>query len=143
MLIRFKTDRYIAKRVWVICYADARSLFRREFHSLRPLYPYRLVLLLVMNAVNWGLAAQGVSAASQPVITLDFATHLLTVFIANVMLYTSFYIVMKLRHGERLGLQPTLYLIFSMVSRALYVTPVLGWWCLRCSIWSLYKPPVL
>ena len=120
--------------MWVICYADARSLFRREFHSLRPLYPDRLVLLLVMNAVNWGLAAQGVSAASQPVITLDFATHLLTVFIANVMLYTSFYIVMKLRHGERLGLQPTLYLVFSMVSRVRFVTPVLGWWCLKNSI---------
>ena len=123
--------------MWVICYADARSLFRREFHSLRPLYPDRLVLLLVMNAVNWGLAAQGVSAASQPVITLDFATHLLTVFIANVMLYTSFYIVMKLRHGERLGLQPTLYLIFSMVRQTI------AFFCNLGLFWNYGGPPVV
>ena len=100
-------------------YDDGRALFRRDWSNLKPLYPDRLILLLVMNGVNWGLAGLGLKVATEGLaagtVTSDFASHLLTVFISNVLLYTSFYIVMKLRHGERLGLQPSLYLLFSMV----------------------------
>ena len=101
-------------------YEDGRALLRRDWSNLKPLYPDRLILLLIMNGFNWGLARKGLKDATEGLaagtVTSDFASHLLTVFILNVLLYTSFYIVMKLRHGERLGLQPSLYLLFSMMS---------------------------
>ena len=43
----------------------------------------------------------------------DFASFLLAIFISNVMLYTMFYIVMKLRYRERIGAQPAAYILMS------------------------------
>ena len=108
------------KRLWLMVYEDGRALLWWDWSNLKPLYPDRLILLLIMNGFNWGLAGKGLKDATEGLaagtVTSDFASHLLTVFILNVLLYTSFYIVMKLLHGERLGLQPFLYLLFSMMS---------------------------
>ena len=43
----------------------------------------------------------------------DFASFLLGILIINLMLYTVFYILMKLRHGERITKQPLVYIILS------------------------------
>ena len=43
----------------------------------------------------------------------DFASFLLAIFISNVMLYTLFYIIMKLRYKESIGAQPAAYLVIS------------------------------
>ena len=48
----------------------------------------------------------------------DFAGYLLAIFIMNLLLYTAFYIVMKLRYGERITGQPLVYMILAMVSWA-------------------------
>ena len=48
----------------------------------------------------------------------DFAGFLLFVLIINLLLYTSFYILMKLRHGERITWQPAVYILISMITWA-------------------------
>ena len=51
-----------------------------------------MIFLSSGNLINWTLAAYG--ASREPV---DFAFHLLSIFIVNLLLYTSFYIIMKVR----------------------------------------------
>ena len=48
----------------------------------------------------------------------DFASFLLFVLIINLLLYTSFYILMKLRHGERITRQPAVYILISTITWA-------------------------
>ena len=74
----------------------------------------------MLNAVNWALDIYGAGAVAP--VNGDFASFLLAVFIANVMLYTTFYIVMKLRHGEKILWQPFIYILVSVFtwSGALY-----------------------
>ena len=57
---------------------------------LRPLYIDRMILLLLANAANWTIAGYGVYRRS-----VDFASHLLLIFMANLFIYTCFYIAMK------------------------------------------------
>ena len=61
----------------------------------------------------------------------DFASFLLGVLISNLLLYTLFYLLMKLRHGERILVQPIFYIVVSLVtwSGALYffVTKSTSW----------------
>ena len=45
----------------------------------------------------------------------DFASFLLGIFIINLLLYTSFYILMKLRYGEKITKQPAVYILLSWV----------------------------
>ena len=56
---------------------------------------------------------------------------LLGVLISNLLLYTLFYLLMKLRHGERILVQPIFYIVVSLVtwSGALYffVTKSTSW----------------
>lgn len=75
----------------------------------RPRYPSRMVLLILGNMANWALAA---------VVWIyhlknSFGTYLLAIFMANLMLYTIFYIVMKILCRERLLPQPVCYLILA------------------------------
>ena len=67
----------------------------------RPAYPDRLVFLLLGLLLNG--AFLGLGLARQPA---DFDTFLLTVFISNLLAYVVYYLLMKLRHGERLGGRP-------------------------------------
>ena len=48
----------------------------------------------------------------------DFASFLLYVLIINLLLYTGFYILMKLRHGERITRQPIVYILIAMITWA-------------------------
>lgn len=41
----------------------------------------------------------------------DFARYLLSIFITNLLLYTCFYIIMKLCHWERILMQHSLYIM--------------------------------
>ena len=54
------------------------------------MYIDRMVLLIIANLVNWGIAGYGVYRRSP-----DFASHLLLIFMANLLLYMIFYIIMK------------------------------------------------
>lgn len=75
------------------------------------MYVDRLILLLVLNATNWGLSGYGLVSLSGR--GSDFASFLLAIFIANVLLYTAFYIVMKLRYKERIGPQTATYILIA------------------------------
>ncbi|KAB7506706.1 SID1 transmembrane family member 1 [Armadillidium nasatum] len=81
--------------------------------TFRPMYLDRMVLLLIANAANWSLAIFGVITTPK-----DFASYLLVIFLTNLLLYTGFYIIMKLRHGEKILLQPLIYLVFGTISWA-------------------------
>ncbi|RXG72319.1 SID1 transmembrane family member 1 [Armadillidium vulgare] len=81
--------------------------------TFRPMYLDRMVLLLIANAANWSLAIFGVITTPK-----DFASYLLVIFLTNLLLYTGFYIIMKLRHGEKILLQPLIYLVFGIISWA-------------------------
>ncbi|KAJ8035361.1 SID1 transmembrane family member 1 [Holothuria leucospilota] len=87
--IRFDTG--IFARVKLECHNMCAA---KDF---KPLYLGRFFMLLCGNVINWVLSLYGV--ITQP---LDFASLLLAIFIINLLLYLSFYILMKLFHGERL-----------------------------------------
>lgn len=67
-----------------------------------------------MNASNWGLSIYGVTTLAKT--GGDFALFLLAIFIVNVMLYTLFYIAMKLRRREKITWQPAIYITLSVFS---------------------------
>ncbi len=117
---RWRLDAGIFLRMFNVCNNDTRALLHGNWRGLKPMYPDRFVLLLVLNVANWSLDAYGISAVAK--VGGDFASFLLAVFISNLMLYTLFYIAMKLRHGERVLWQPAFYLLVSLFtwSGALY-----------------------
>lgn len=52
-----------------------------------------------MNAANWGMSGYGVFVMGN---SGDFGSFLIAVFISNVMMYTLFYIAMKVRYRENI-----------------------------------------
>ncbi|XP_063219057.1 SID1 transmembrane family member 1-like [Bacillus rossius redtenbacheri] len=78
---------------------------------IRPVYPNRMVLLSLGNIFNWLLAGFGLLYHLR-----DFATYLLAIFMVNLVLYTTFYIVMKLCHKEKILIQPLIYIIMALLS---------------------------
>ena len=112
---RWKLNCGIFKRVWMVCVNDVKSVIGGHWRrGLRPMYPDRFFLLVVLNIVNWSLSGYGAGYLSSK--GTDFASFLLAIFISNVLLYTMFYIVMKLRYGERIGAQPALYILISTLT---------------------------
>ncbi|KAG5453827.1 SID1 transmembrane member 1 [Clonorchis sinensis] len=106
---------------WNIDYCLPRRLYSMiksdGIRCLRPMYLERMILLLVANLVNFALAGYGVATRPR-----DFSSFLLSVFMINMMVYTLFYIFMKLRHKERILLAPILYMVAGLVcwSAAIY-----------------------
>ena len=49
---RWRLDAGIFKRIFLVCRNDAYSLFSGNWRALRPMYPDRMFLLVVMNAVS-------------------------------------------------------------------------------------------
>jgi len=114
---RFRLNLGIFKRTWITIRNDVIAIYSGQWYGLKPLYPTRMVLLLIMNIVNWGLSIYGaVNEASKK--NADFASFLLAILISNVMLYTCFYIAMKLRHGEKICCEPAFYIIVSFFTWA-------------------------
>ncbi|XP_012944274.1 SID1 transmembrane family member 1 isoform X2 [Aplysia californica] len=101
---RWKVDRYIFKRFFLVIVSDCRR-------CSRPVYPNRFVMLLVGNVVNWAFALYG--AIERP---SDFASYLLAVFIGNLLLYCVFYVIMKLLSKERLSWLVIVVILTSMVT---------------------------
>ena len=110
---RWKVDSGLPRRVWQMLRHDARSCCSGSLAALRPMYPDRMLLLVIFNMGNWGMAVYGIKELARD--GGDFASFLLAIFIMNLLLYTSFYILMKLRHGERITKQPGVYLILSWI----------------------------
>nr|XP_022322232.1 SID1 transmembrane family member 1-like [Crassostrea virginica] len=100
---RWSIDRGICRR---ICVAVRYDMCRCR----RPMYPDRMLLLVIGNLINWGIAVYG--ALKHP---SDFATFLLAIFIGNLMIYCSFYIFMKLRYKEKINKLPLVIIIMTVL----------------------------
>ncbi|XP_028412696.1 SID1 transmembrane family member 1-like isoform X2 [Dendronephthya gigantea] len=92
------------------------SEIKRSFIFLKhdifscPVYKDRMVLLLLANLVNWGLAINGM--ATEP---KDFASYLLAILIVNGLIYLLFYVVMKIRNGEKIFLISILCSLLTLI----------------------------
>ncbi|XP_030632635.1 SID1 transmembrane family member 2-like [Chanos chanos] len=75
-----------------------------------PMYIDRMVLLVIGNIVNWSLAAYGLIKKPN-----NFASYLLVIAICNLLLYFAFYIIMKLRSGERIKCLALVCILFTAV----------------------------
>lgn len=83
------------------------NLRLRQFRAILPTYFSRFIIILIANLVNWALAVLG------PMYIIgQFATYLLAIFMVNLILYTTFYISMKVYHKERIGRTPWLLMIY-------------------------------
>ncbi|KAM0733918.1 SID1 transmembrane family member 1 [Formica fusca] len=120
---RCKFNRGVFNRVIQTFKHDARCGI---WHLLRPLYPARFIMLVLANLCNVGLAVFGNMYHEG-----NFATFLLAILMSNLILYTFFYIVMKLCHRERILLMPGIYIFLSMLfwGAALYffVNKTISW----------------
>ncbi|RMB91949.1 hypothetical protein DUI87_31477 [Hirundo rustica rustica] len=101
---RWKLDSGILRRILHVLYTDCVR------QCSGPMYVDRMVLLVMGNIVNWSLAAYGLIVRPN-----DFASYLLAIGICNLLLYFAFYIIMKLRSGERIKLIPLLCIISTSV----------------------------
>ncbi|XP_075377154.1 SID1 transmembrane family member 2 isoform X4 [Mycteria americana] len=101
---RWKLDSGILRRILHVLYTDCVR------QCSGPMYVDRMVLLVMGNIINWSLAAYGLIVRPN-----DFASYLLAIGICNLLLYFAFYIIMKLRSGERIKLIPLLCIVGTSV----------------------------
>ncbi|XP_017888453.1 SID1 transmembrane family member 1-like [Ceratina calcarata] len=113
----------LLKRVILTCKQDARAGIT---HLIRPIYPARFIMLVIANLCNIAFAVLGNIYHQK-----NFATFLLAILMSNLILYTLFYIVMKICHKERIVLQPLIYILLSIAfwSAALYffINKTISW----------------
>ncbi|XP_012263684.2 SID1 transmembrane family member 1-like [Athalia rosae] len=107
---RWRFNRGLCHRIVMIVRHDART---GVMNILRPVYAGRMALLIIANVCNVALAVVGNMHHEK-----DFDTYLLAVLMANLLLYTFFYIVMKVCHKERILIQPAIYIILSFMTWA-------------------------
>uniref|UniRef100_A0A8C5SAH2 SID1 transmembrane family member 2 n=1 Tax=Laticauda laticaudata TaxID=8630 RepID=A0A8C5SAH2_LATLA len=101
---RWKLDSGTWRRIFHVLYIDCIR------QCSGPMYMDRMVLLVMGNLINWSLAAYGLIMRPN-----DFASYLLAIGICNLLLYFAFYIIMKLRSGERLLPVSLLCIVFTSV----------------------------
>ncbi|KAJ7990222.1 hypothetical protein DPEC_G00298070 [Dallia pectoralis] len=101
---RWRLDSGILRRMVYVIYTDCIR------QCSGPMYIDRMVLLVMGNIVNWSLAAYGLLEKPN-----DFASYLLAIAICNLLLYFAFYIIMKLRSGERIGCMALVCILFTAV----------------------------
>uniref|UniRef100_A0A8C1N828 SID1 transmembrane family, member 2 n=1 Tax=Cyprinus carpio TaxID=7962 RepID=A0A8C1N828_CYPCA len=81
---RWRLNSGILRRMLNVIYTDCIR------QCSGPMYIDRMVLLVMGNIVNWSLAAYGLIKRPN-----DFASYLLAIAICNLLLYFTFYIIMK------------------------------------------------
>ncbi|KAM3615829.1 uncharacterized protein V6R79_008405 [Siganus canaliculatus] len=101
---RWRLDSGVLRRIVYVIYTDCIR------QCSGPMYIDRMVLLVMGNIVNWSLAAYGLIERPN-----DFASYLLAIAICNLLLYFAFYIIMKLRSGERIKCLPLVCILFTAV----------------------------
>ncbi|EUB62431.1 SID1 transmembrane family member [Echinococcus granulosus] len=88
------------------------NLMRSDgIHCLTPMYMERMLLLLVANCVNIGIAAFGLFTRPR-----DFSSFLLSIFMINLLMYYFFYVIMKCRFRERFHCIPVLYILLACIT---------------------------
>ncbi|XP_073660321.1 SID1 transmembrane family member 1 [Tursiops truncatus] len=118
---RFKIDLGIFRRAAMVFYTDCIR------QCSRPLYMDRMVLLIVGNLVNWSFALFGLIYRPR-----DFASYMLGIFICNLLLYLTFYVIMKLRSSEKILLIP----LFCIVATAAVWAAALYFFFQNLSSWE-------
>ncbi|OQV21998.1 SID1 transmembrane family member 1 [Hypsibius exemplaris] len=78
-----------------------------------PKHVDRFVLLTLVLLVNWTIAIMG--PIWQPI---DFASYILATFVCNYGMYVLFYMVMKLRSGERISRLTVLFILLACATWA-------------------------
>uniref|UniRef100_A0A669FAG3 SID1 transmembrane family member 2 n=1 Tax=Oreochromis niloticus TaxID=8128 RepID=A0A669FAG3_ORENI len=101
---RWRLNAGILRRIVYVIYTDCIR------QCSGPMYIDRMVLLVMGNIVNWSLAAYGLIQKPN-----DFASYLLAIAICNLLLYFAFYIIMKLRSGERIKCLALVCILFTAV----------------------------
>ncbi|KAF7652066.1 hypothetical protein LDENG_00101810 [Lucifuga dentata] len=101
---RWRLDSGVLRRMVFIIYTDSIR------QCSGPMYVDRMVLLIMGNIVNWSLATYGLIERPN-----DFASYLLAIAICNLLLYFAFYIIMKLRSGERIQCLALVCILFTAV----------------------------
>ena len=61
---RWKLDSGLARRIWLTMVHDVRSCCSGAWRAVKPMYPDRMVLMVIFNIINWAMAAVGVSVVS-------------------------------------------------------------------------------
>ncbi|XP_043262716.1 SID1 transmembrane family member 1-like [Colletes gigas] len=113
----------ISKRIVESCKYDVHSGVKNLF---KPLYPGRFTLLAIANLCNVGLAVFGNLSHEK-----NFATFLLIILMFNLMLYTIFYIGMKMLQKEKILPQPLIYIIlavaFWIAAMYFFINKTISW----------------
>ncbi|XP_038047935.1 SID1 transmembrane family member 1-like [Patiria miniata] len=105
----------------------AAIIFRTELcKCARPVYIDRMIVLIIGNAVNWSITIYGLVKMPK-----DFNSYLLAIFLVNLLLYVAFYIIMKVRNGEKLIPAVVVIIILALVIWGLalnfYFMGLTGW----------------
>ncbi|XP_022107410.1 SID1 transmembrane family member 1-like isoform X2 [Acanthaster planci] len=92
----------------------------------KPVYIDRMIVLTVANAINWSIMIFSLAKVPK-----DFNSYLLAIFLVNLLLYVAFYIIMKVRYGERLIPAVVVIVVMALVVWGLalnfYFRALTGW----------------
>ncbi|CAB3237559.1 unnamed protein product [Arctia plantaginis] len=84
---------------------------RRGLRALRPAHALRAALIALANLANWSLAIYSATTHNK-----DLARQLLAILMGNAIMYTLFYVAMKLVHKERIAVHTWMYFVLTHVA---------------------------
>ncbi|KAF9407764.1 hypothetical protein HW555_012328 [Spodoptera exigua] len=96
------------KLEWSALSRGVSAVRTRRARALRPAHGARAALLALAFLANWAFAIYSAVVQNK-----DFARQLLAILMGNAILYTMFYVAMKLIQGERLAPHTWLYGILA------------------------------
>jgi len=100
--LNLKTVFWVLKLVWNVCRGKNIKPWKENFRISK------LILIIILLFLNFSFLLLG--AIVQP----GISSYLLYIFVANLMVYTSFYISMKIYHREKFTLPPIIYGFLAM-----------------------------
>ncbi|KAF9822728.1 hypothetical protein SFRURICE_018103 [Spodoptera frugiperda] len=122
------------KLEWSACARAFRAVRSRRLRALRPAHTARAALLALAFLANWAFAIYSAVVQNK-----DFARQLLAILMGNAILYTLFYVALKLLHRERLAPYTWMYGLLAHAACNLHETPAQSRrHNAQCSVLQLY-----